>query len=303
MLGYVPSFLPEFPQRYPKALFNESFLRDRHFGLQEYFKKIPQKLFETPELTVFLETLNVLGERGYNTKSLERNIKLSSTLHVSRTKQSTKSSYDNMSSLAFYDSIKELKEHLIREKSFALLKVKEGERVLEIGYGTGHAIVDFAMAVGQNGLVCGLDISEGMMNKTQKRLIKEGINNWDNIKLGLGDASQRLPYENASFDIAYMSFTLELLGTPEMVQLLNECNRVLDENGRICIACLAKNSDGNIAVKLYEWLYQNVPFFMNCRPIFVKELLEGTSYVVEASEQLTAWAIPIDIVVAKKYTH
>jgi demethylmenaquinone methyltransferase/2-methoxy-6-polyprenyl-1,4-benzoquinol methylase len=296
-------FLPEFPQRYPKALFNQSFLRDRHYGLQEYFRKIPQKLFETPELTTFLETLNVLGERGYNTKSLERSVKLSSTLHVSRTRQSTKNSYDTMSSLGIYDTLKELKEHLIRERSFDQLKVREGERVLEIGYGTGHAIVDFAMAVGQNGLVCGIDISEGMMNKTQKRLIKEGINNWDNIKLGLGDASQRLPYENASFDIVYMAFTLELFGVSEMIQVLNECYRVLGENGRICIACLEKNDEANIAVKLYEWLYQNVPFFMDCRPIFVKELLEGASFEVEASEHLTAWAIPIEVVVAKKYRH
>jgi len=230
-LGFRSDLLPQFPPPVPKSFFTEAFLRDRLYGLQEYFKKLPQKLFETPELSLFLETQTELGLRGYSTKDFERLVKLSSTIYLTRSRQDTKVSYDKMSTVALYDSLKEIKENIIREKSIEGLKVKEGERVLEIGFGTGHAIVDFAMLVGQSGEICGLEISEGMLNKTQNRLFKEGLNNWFNIKLALGDATQGLPYGDASFDIIYMSFTLELFSVPEMNGLLKECYRVLEKRG------------------------------------------------------------------------
>jgi len=299
-LGFRSDMLPEYPPPVLKTFFTESFLRERLYGLQEYFKKLPQKLFETPELSSFLEIQNELGLRGFSTTDFERLVKLSSTIYLTRSRQETKVSYDKMSTLALYDSLKEIKENIIREKSIEGLKVKEGERVLEIGFGTGHAIVNFAMLVGQSGLICGLEISEGMLNKTQNRLFKEGLNNWFNIKLGLGDATQGLPYEDASFDIIYMSFTLELFSVPEMNGLLKECYRVLGKGGRICVVALAKSDDETLAVKIYEWLYQKLPFFLDCRPIFVNAVLGGAGFNVGVTEHVMAWAIPIDIVIAEK---
>jgi protein-L-isoaspartate O-methyltransferase len=46
-------------------------------------------------------------------------------------------------------------EKRFTESGLQKLKVKEGETVLEIGFGTGHALVALARLVGQSGKVYG----------------------------------------------------------------------------------------------------------------------------------------------------
>jgi demethylmenaquinone methyltransferase/2-methoxy-6-polyprenyl-1,4-benzoquinol methylase len=45
------------------------------------------------------------------------------------------------------------------KRGLDLLAVRPGERALEIGYGTGHALVMLAQAAGPSGRVAGIDIS------------------------------------------------------------------------------------------------------------------------------------------------
>jgi len=66
------------------------------------------------------------------------------------------------------------------------------------------------------------------------------------------------------------------------------------------VVALAKSENETLAVKIYEWLYQRLPFFLDCRPIYVNSLLDGAGYKVGMIEHVMAWAIPIDIVIAGK---
>jgi demethylmenaquinone methyltransferase/2-methoxy-6-polyprenyl-1,4-benzoquinol methylase len=50
-----------------------------------------------------------------------------------------------------------------------------GERVLEIGYGTGHCLVQLAKPVGPEGKVFGIDLSEGMQAQARARLQKKHL--------------------------------------------------------------------------------------------------------------------------------
>jgi SAM-dependent methyltransferase len=72
-----------------------------------------------------------------------------------------------------------------------------GERVLDIGFGTGVTTVPFSQAVGPTGHVTGVDISRPMHEAAQRRIAEEGLGN---VELLLADA-QVHPFAPGSFDL------------------------------------------------------------------------------------------------------
>ncbi len=110
---------------------------------------------------------------------------------------------------------------------------------MEIGFGTGLALVDLGKAVGISGELYGLDISPGMLERAERRLSR--ITMPGRIHLKLGDGSN-LPYPDGFFDAIFMCFTLELFDTPEIPIVLSECLRVLENDGRICVGGLGKSN-------------------------------------------------------------
>ena len=63
----------------------------------------------------------------------------------------------------WYDLLAGSSEDKYRRMGLDLLKAKPGETILEIGCGTGSSLVDLADAVGQDGTILGMDISNGML--------------------------------------------------------------------------------------------------------------------------------------------
>ena len=84
----------------------------------------------------------------------------SEPLRVFQTKAETKAFYNKISHV--YDLLAEHSEGPMRRAGLDQLDAKPGEKVLEIGFGTGHALVSLAQSVGPTGRVYGLDLSDGM---------------------------------------------------------------------------------------------------------------------------------------------
>ena len=118
---------------------------------------------------------------------------------------------------------------ITRERLHEVLALKPGERVLEVGPGTGYYTLDVAEWVGEEGEVHILDVQQEMLDHTIGRAREAGLGN---ITPRLGDATG-MPYEDRSFDAAYL---VTVLGeVPDQDAALRELARVLKPGGRLVV--------------------------------------------------------------------
>jgi len=218
-----------------------------------------------------------------------------SILSVPRSKEQAKRFYDRISKV--YDYLIGAFERKYAEMAVERLSVEEGEIVLEVGFGTGHCLKRMAQSVGKMGKVYGLDISSGMLETTRRRLAKAGL--MDKVELQCGDATT-LPYGDNSFDVVFMSFTLELFDTPEIPKLLAEIGRVLKLGGRIGVVSISKENGKSLLLRLYEWAHRKWPKYVDCRPIYLERSLREAGYEIRKKEKVKLFGLPVEIAVAMK---
>ncbi len=214
---------------------------------------------------------------------------------VPRSKEDARKFYDGIS--RWYDAIEGLWTTKSKDAGLRKLGAVEGERVLEIGFGTGHALTALARSVGELGKVYGIDISPRMLDMAFSMLVRSGYEK--RVELALGDAAH-LPYATEFFDAVFMSFVLELFDSPEIPKVLSECRRVLKEGGRICVVSLSKSGRKSVMRNVYEWGHSKLPRLLDCRPIFPKTAIENAGFRVLDSAGTSILGIPVEIVLAEK---
>jgi ubiquinone/menaquinone biosynthesis C-methylase UbiE len=101
---------------------------------------------------------------------------------------------------------------------------KRGDRVLDVGCGTGILARELASYVGPD-CVTGLDLNEGMLAVARRLEPK--------IDWRQADA-QKLPFANSAFDVVVSQFMLMFV--PDRVAALREMWRVLAPRGRMAVA-------------------------------------------------------------------
>lgn len=218
----------------------------------------------------------------------------SRVLRVFPSKDQTRSFYNKISGV--YDLLSDRSEAPMRKAGLELLKASGGECILEIGFGTGHSLVALAKAVGPEGKVFGLDLSDKMLKLAKAKLTQAGL--LERAWLRCGDAAQ-LPYADGSMDGVFMSFTLELFDTPEIPKVLRECKRVLRPGGRIVVVGMSKDAKHDPLIGVFEWTHKHFPNFLDCRPIYVREALEKAGFKIKRAAKKHMW-IPVEIVLAMK---
>lgn len=216
---------------------------------------------------------------------------------VTRTRQQAIAAYDRLS--RWYDWLSEKSEWPMVLLGLNKLNAKAGETILEVGFGTGNALLILAEAIGQSGKVVGLDISRGMFNVACEKI--ENASLCQRVDIHQGDAVA-LPFQDNSFDAVFSSFTLELFDTPEIPIVLAECRRVLKPSGRICIVALARDTHENIPTRIYECFHRYLPSFADCRPIYVRSSLVKAGFLVEDVIHKKMWGLSVDICTGYKQT-
>jgi ubiquinone/menaquinone biosynthesis C-methylase UbiE len=215
-------------------------------------------------------------------------------LRVFQSRAQTKAFYNKIS--RFYDALSDRSEAPVRKAGLDLLKPRAGERILEIGFGTGHALAVLAKAVGPGGRIFGLDLSDEMVRLGKKYLAEAGL--LERAQLRCGDAAQ-LPHAGNTMDAVFMSFTLELFDTPEIQKVLSECKRVLKTGGRIVVVGMSKEGKHEPLIGGFEWAHKHFPNFIDCRPIYVRKALEAADFQILKVLKKHMW-IPVEIILAAK---
>ncbi|MFQ5945517.1 MAG: class I SAM-dependent methyltransferase [Anaerolineae bacterium] len=214
---------------------------------------------------------------------------------VARSKEQAEVAYDRLG--RWYDLLARWGEARLRGIGLQMLAAQDGEKILEIGFGTGHALVALARGVGTMGKVSGIDLSGKMVQMAHARLDAAGLA--ERVALEQGDAV-RLPYPDAAFDGVFMSFTLELFDTPEIPVVLGECRRTLREAGRVAVVALSMLGQHGFASRVYGWAHERFPSYADCRPIYLQRSLEPTGFVVAEARLEEMWGLPVELVLARK---
>jgi len=118
-----------------------------------------------------------------------------------------------------------------------------GGRILEVGVGTGISLPDYSRA----NRICGVDISEPMLEKARERVAALDLTNVEG--LWVMDA-EHLGFADESFDVVVAQYVITTVPDPEAA--LNEFARVLKPGGEIVLVSRV-GAEAGLRRSLEKW--------------------------------------------------
>jgi len=115
--------------------------------------------------------------------------------------------------------------HPGRVQALKRMGIKRGDRVLEVGVGTGIN----ADLYPRDCAVTGIDLSESMLEKARERVARKGIRNVRLVEMDAAD----IKFADDTFDIVYAPYLISVV--PDPVAVVREMRRVCRPGGRIVI--------------------------------------------------------------------
>ena len=115
--------------------------------------------------------------------------------------------------------------HPGRVQAIQRMGIKPGDRVLEVGVGTGIN----ASLYPRDCAVTGIDLSSSMLEKARDRVARKGVRNVRLIEMDAAD----LKFADDTFDIVYAPYVISVV--PDPVAVAREMRRVCRPGGRIII--------------------------------------------------------------------
>jgi SAM-dependent methyltransferase len=118
---------------------------------------------------------------------------------------------------------------ITRQRLREILDPRPGDRILEVGPGTGYYTLDVAGWVMPDGQVDILDLQREMLDHTMRRAGERGLSN---VTPTQSDATG-MPYEDGTYDAAFLVTVLGEI--PDQDAAFRELARVLKPGGRLVV--------------------------------------------------------------------
>ena len=147
-----------------------------------------------------------------------------------------------------------------RKYAVSQLKIKKGQKILEIGVGTGLNLAYYPSYC----IVIGIDLSRDMLEKAKKRAGKH-------IRLQVMDAAH-MRFKQNSFDGALMTFALRVI--PDQKKALKEVERATTPKAKIVIY-------DNFGRKPFWDLFERIGWGRN---YILEDLIKGTKLKIIKKE-------------------
>ncbi len=200
--------------------------------------------------------------------------------------------YNKLASI--YDIFGILMESKARNRALEMADIRNGEKVLEVALGTGLNFVEL-LKRNPGGWVEGIDISMKMLEKTKKRLLKAGFQNYT---LYLCDC-RNLPFEENTFDVLMNQYMFDILPIEDFIPILLEYKRVLKKGGRVVLVNMTKGQKW--INQIYEGIYKlKPPLLAGCRGVLIQPFLEKIGFKKIQREFVSQLGFPSEIVMGLK---
>jgi ubiquinone/menaquinone biosynthesis C-methylase UbiE len=135
------------------------------------------------------------------------------------------------------------RERRFRARLLDLARVAPGDRVLDVGCGTGTLAIAAAERVGAAGIVHGVDASRAMIARaTTKAARRRSAARFDTA-----DAIA-LPFAEASFDVAFGTLMLHHLRRAARERCVHELLRVVRPGGRVLLVDFEPDPSGRFSL-------------------------------------------------------
>jgi len=168
-----------------------------------------------------------------------------------------------------YDSLIDWLFSFNRKKPIHQLQIKKGDKILEIGVGTGLNLPLYPKSC----KVLGIDFSKSMLNKAKKK------NSKADVSLSIMDARQ-LSCKTNSFDKAFMTYVLRV--SPEPKKIMQELQRVIKPRGTCVI--IDQFKEGNL---LLLSIMQPFKLLLGWgKEPDINKIIKGTSWQIKKTKQM-----------------
>ena len=200
--------------------------------------------------------------------------------------------YDRIAPI--YDIWGKLTESRARNRVIELAEIKDGQTILEVAVGTGLAFYEIVKR-NPNGTNRGVDLSQGMLEKAEKRVSQLSEANYS---LGIGTAFD-LHVEDESTDTLINNYMFDLIAFEDMDKIIIEFRRVLKKDGKLILVNMTEGE--RLGSKIYDFIYTISPKTMGgCRGVKLADKLKQYGFKVESREYFQQMLFPSEVILAYK---
>ena len=166
-----------------------------------------------------------------------------------------------------YDTLVSLlslgQERKFRQATLDLARIQPGDRILEVGCGTGTLSLAARLKAGAQGQVAGIDVAPDMLETARRKAQKAGLE----VQFQLGRIEE-IPFPDGQFDLVLSSLMMHHVpGDAAKQQGIQEVFRVLKPGGRLLIVDVAPPANPHLRglarlIVGHEMLAHSVPEFI-----------------------------------------